>query len=190
MGWFDQETKEGSAAPTARPAAPAPSPSSPPKATTASSTIGPRVHINGTVVSDEDLEIVGKVEGTIHARKGLKVAKDADVKAVVHGTDVLVEGTINGDINASETLILGATASLTGNIKTAKLQIREGAFFRGQVAMQPAQKPAPAPEPVATKPEKSDQKVTPDKPADKTPSGKPGDVRKPLTETKQAAPGS
>jgi len=59
---------------------------------------------------------------------------------VINGTEVLVEGTVNGDINASQTLVLGATAVLTGNIKTPSLQIREGAFFRGQVTMQQAEK--------------------------------------------------
>jgi hypothetical protein len=55
---------------------------------------------------------------------------------VINGAEVLVEGTVNGDINASKKLVLGATAVLTGNIKTPSLQIRDGAFFRGQVTMQ------------------------------------------------------
>jgi len=141
MGWFDQETKDGGTAPVTGPdtrqrsAAPSPAGSG-----RGSSTIGKRVQIKGTVVSDEDLEIIGKVEGTIHARKALRVAPEADVKAVINGTEVLVEGTVNGDINASQTLVLGATAVLTGNIKTPTLQIREGAFFRGQVTMQQAEK--------------------------------------------------
>jgi len=152
MGWFDQETKDGGAAPVIAPnsqqRATSPSPAG---SGGGSSTIGNRVQINGTVVSDEDLEIVGKVEGTIHARKGLRVAREAEVKAVINGTGVLVEGTVNGDINASEKLVLGATAVLTGNIKTPSLQIRDGAFFRGQVTMQ-------QPERVAGKP-KTETKV-------------------------------
>jgi cytoskeletal protein CcmA (bactofilin family) len=140
MGWFDQETKDGGAAPATAPNAPAVTPkaTAPASSPLSSSTVGQRVQINGTIVSDEDLEIVGKVEGTINARKGLRVARDADVKAVINGSEILVEGTVTGDINASATLVLGATASLTGNIKTPSLQIREGAFFRGQVTMQSA----------------------------------------------------
>lgn len=137
MGWFDQETKdEGAAAVTAPSTQQRTASASPARADRGGSTIGRRVQINGTVVSDEDLEIVGKVEGTIHTRKALRVAREAEVKAVINGTEVLVEGAVNGDINASETLVLGATAVLTGNIKTPSLQIREGAFFRGQVTMQ------------------------------------------------------
>lgn len=143
MGWFDQETKDRGTTPATAPKTPqrdlAPSPAG---SGQGSSTIGQRVQINGTVISDEDLEIVGKVEGTIHTRKGLRVAREANVKAVINGTEVLVEGTVNGDINASEKLVLGATAVLTGNIKTPSLQIRDGAFFRGQVTMQQPEKAA------------------------------------------------
>ncbi len=141
MGWFDQETKGGDGASPVAPSAPD---ATPPRANSSgstsasggSSTVGKLVQINGTVESDEDLEIGGKVEGTINARKGLRIARDANVKAVINGAEILVEGTVTGDINASETLVLGATAALTGNIKTPSLQIREGAFFRGQVTMQ------------------------------------------------------
>lgn len=147
MGWFDQETKDGGTTPATVAKTPrrdgAPSPAGSRKG---SSTIGQRVQINGTIISDEDLEIVGKVEGTIHTRKGLRVAREANVKAVINGTEVLVEGTVNGDINASEKLVLGATAVLTGNIKTPSLQIRDGAFFRGQVTMQQPEKVAAKPE--------------------------------------------
>ena len=147
MGWFDQETKDdGGSAPVAAPvtqqrAATAPAAGS----HQGSSTIGQRVQINGTVVSDEDLEIVGKVEGTIHTRKGLRVGREAEVKAVINGTEVLVEGSVKGDINASEKLVLGATAVLTGNIKTPSLEIRDGAFFRGQVTMQHPERAAEKP---------------------------------------------
>jgi len=146
MGWFDQETKDGGTAPvTASKTQPRVETSPPSGSVQGSSTIGERVRINGTVVSDEDLEIVGKVEGTIHTRKGLRVAREAEVKAVINGTEVLVEGTVNGDINASDKLVLGATAVLTGNIKTPSLQIRDGAFFRGQVTMQQPEKVAAKP---------------------------------------------
>ena len=140
MGWFGTGTKDaGGAAVTARSSQERAASAELAGAGRGSSTIGRRVQINGTVVSDEDLEIVGKVEGTIHARKALRVAREAEVNAVINGTGVLVEGAVNGDINASETLVLGATAVLTGNIKTPSLQIREGAFFRGQVTMQRAE---------------------------------------------------
>ena len=181
MGWFDQETKEGPATPTA--ARPTPSqPAAQPASTPAGSTIGQRVQVSGTVISDEDLEIVGKVEGTIKARKGLRVAEQAQVQAVINGANVLIEGTVVGDINASTTLVLGTTASLTGNIKTPSLQIREGAFFKGQVTMQQevkadekSAKPAAA---EATK-------------AGSAPSaGKPGAGRKPQPGDKPAPKGA
>jgi cytoskeletal protein CcmA (bactofilin family) len=139
MGWFDQEVKKTEAEPSAAPpAAPVRPAASARPGQGAPSTVGPKVHINGTLIVEEDLEIVGKIDGTINARAGLHIAKAADVKAVINGTKVLIEGTVHGDVNATETVVLGASASLTGNVKTPSLQIREGAFFRGQVTMQAA----------------------------------------------------
>jgi len=146
MGWFDQEAKEkGQEQGTTRTAPPPPKPAQGAGPSRVGSTIGPKVHINGTLIAEEDLEILGKVEGTVHARGGLRVAPEADVKAVINGASVMIEGTVNGDVNATETLILGPSAALTGNIKTPSLQIREGAFFRGQVTMQQAEPQASAP---------------------------------------------
>jgi len=184
MGWFDQETKDGDTATVTAPqtqqqrAMPSPTGSR-----GDGSTIGQRVQINGTVVSDEDLEIVGKVEGTIHTRKGLRVAREAEVKAVIHGTEVLVEGTVNGDINASEKLVLGATAMLTGNIKTPSLQIRDGAFFRGQVTMQ-------QPDRVVDKPKKKAQVQSPQRPATASagPNGSSAPAKTDGDDGKEAAP--
>lgn len=151
MGWFDHDDKEKTtAAPGAapRPAQPAPQPA---KAPTGGSTLGERVQVKGTIVSEEDLTILGNVEGTIHARQSLVIAKEADVKAVIHVRKVLVEGKVNGDVNATEVVVLGATGSLTGNIATPSLQIREGAYFKGQVEMQAAVTDAP---PAERKPDK------------------------------------
>jgi cytoskeletal protein CcmA (bactofilin family) len=161
MGWFDQEVKNTEAEPSAaRPAAPAPPPAAAPRGQGAPSTVGPKVHINGTLIAEEDLEIVGKIDGTINARAGLHIAKAADVKAVINGTKVLIEGTVHGDVNATETVVLGASASLTGNVKTPSLQIREGAFFRGQVTMQ-----AVSDAPTSSKAPSPKQETLPGKPA-------------------------
>lgn len=141
MGWFDKEaikeeaTKENAQfAPESRHiASPLPSPSPPPAV--AGSTVGKRVHINGTIVSDEDLMILGRVDGTIHARQTLLIAAGAEVKAVVHGRKVVLDGAVDGDVHGAETVVLGATASLVGNITSPSLQIHEGAFFKGSIVM-------------------------------------------------------
>jgi len=162
MGWFDNDGKDKAQAPV-QPVRPDVTPAAAPRPQAVSgSTLGERVQINGTIVSDEDLTILGVVEGTIHARATLKVAKEAKVKATVHGRSVHVEGTLQGDVVASDTILLGPTAAMQGNIRTPSLQIREGAFFKGGVEMASA---APkATESKASEPERAQAS----KPAAKT----------------------
>ena len=145
MGWFDNDPKANTEGAAQAPAAAAPAaPAASPVRSQGGSTLGERVHIKGKIVSNEDLTILGKVEGTIRTRQRLTIAKEAEIKAVIHGRTVLLEGAVNGDIHASESLVLGATASLVGNISTPSLHIVDGAYFKGGVEMRQA----------ATKPER------------------------------------
>lgn len=135
MGWFDGDNKDKVQTPVEMPRTLAPAPAMTRATADAGSVIGERVQLQGTIISDEDLAITGAVEGTIHARQNLLIAKDAKVKAVVHGRRVQLDGTLQGDVHASEMVVLGATAVMIGNVSTPALQVRDGAFLKGSVEM-------------------------------------------------------
>jgi cytoskeletal protein CcmA (bactofilin family) len=105
------------------------------------STLGRQIHVDGTIVCDEDLTILGRVDGTIRAQGTLVIAKEADVRAKIDGERVLVHGKVDGNVNGAERVVLGQTARLTGNIQATVLEIAEGAYFKGNVEMQ-SPKPA------------------------------------------------
>ncbi|MCB0339786.1 MAG: polymer-forming cytoskeletal protein, partial [Bdellovibrionales bacterium] len=65
----------------------------------------------------------------------LYIGESAVCNAKITGTDVLVKGTVNGDIAASSRLTLKKPARVTGNIATANLTIEEGVFFEGKCIM-------------------------------------------------------
>jgi cytoskeletal protein CcmA (bactofilin family) len=148
MGWFDNEQQEGNPAapgspqPSAAPPRPTPAPASTPSSTKPSesgSTLGRQIHIDGTIVCEEDLTIIGHVEGTIRAKGTLVIAKEADVRAKIDGQRVVVHGKVDGNVQGAERVTLGQTAHLTGNIDTPMLEIIEGAHFKGSVDMKPPQ---------------------------------------------------
>lgn len=161
MGWFDNEQQEGrpstgNAPQPAAPPRPVPSgggssSSNPGRSEAGSgSTLGREIHIDGTIVCQEDLTIVGRVDGTIRAKGTLVIAKDAEVHAQIDGQRVMVHGKVDGNVQGEERVTLGGTARLIGNIETPTLEIVEGAVFRGTVEMkqpkaEPARKPAPTP---------------------------------------------
>lgn len=146
MGWFDNEKQRDTPPDVAarserRPPDDRPEPE-PRSAPSPGSTLGERVHVDGTIVSREDLTVVGRVEGTIRAERALRIAEGARVDAVIRGSRVLVQGTVTGDIEGTEAVVLGPTASVTGDIQTPSLEIHDGGFFKGKVDMKSARKAA------------------------------------------------
>ncbi len=77
-------------------------------------------HLTGSVTSDGGTLIVGN-SGELDANVNVGVAT--------------VNGTVNGDVHATDKVHLGRTAKLVGNITTPKLIIEEGAVFEGGCTM-------------------------------------------------------
>ncbi|HJO29234.1 MAG TPA: polymer-forming cytoskeletal protein [Acidobacteriota bacterium] len=134
MGWFDNEQDQHKSN------AMVPQPEPRPRTATAAppeseSTMGRQIQVDGTIVCEEDLTILGRVHGKIHAQGTLVIAKEADVHATIDGQRVLVHGNVDGDVHGSERVVLGQTARLKGNIEATTLEINEGAYFNGNVEM-------------------------------------------------------
>ena len=98
--------------------------------------IGPGITINGELTSNESLRLDGSVSGQVLLRDAeLTIGQSARVDADVRATRVLVLGTVNGNIAASERIELGANASVTGSLSANKVVIVDGARFSGRVDM-------------------------------------------------------
>ncbi len=146
MGWFDNEQdgqQPNAAVPRSEPPRPV-AKATPAAAPGSGSTLGCKIQVDGMIICDEDLTILGRVDGTIRAQGTLVIAKEAEVRAKIDGERVLVHGKVDGNVHGAERVVLGQTARLTGNIKATTLEITEGAYFKGNVEMQPVQ---PAKEP-------------------------------------------
>ena len=97
-------------------------------------TIGKSVQIHGEVKGSEDLLVDGVVEGTITLTESrLTIGPNARVKANVSARDVVVVGSLDGDIQATGRVELRAGANLIGDIHAARLSIEENAMFSGKV---------------------------------------------------------
>ncbi|WP_158751838.1 polymer-forming cytoskeletal protein [Acidobacterium sp. S8] len=97
-------------------------------------TIGKSVQIRGEVKGNEDLLVDGLVEGTITLSESrLSIGANAHVKANVAARDVVVVGTLNGDISATGRVELRSGCHVTGDIRAGRLSIEENAIFSGKV---------------------------------------------------------
>ncbi len=96
--------------------------------------IGKSVFIKGELSGSEDLYLDGQVEGSI-ALKGnsLTVGPNGQVKGSVEAKGVVVQGRLEGNIQASERVELRKSAIVTGDIATQRILIEEGASLKGKV---------------------------------------------------------
>jgi cytoskeletal protein CcmA (bactofilin family) len=109
--------------------------------------IGKSMIVKGEITCNEDLRIEGTVEGplTVESHR-LTLGVAGAVKSDIKAREVIVEGKIRGNVDASEKIAIGKAGELIGDIRTAGITIEDGGYFRGSVDIvrKPAQKqPAP-----------------------------------------------
>jgi len=99
-------------------------------------TIGRSITIRGDVSGDEDLLIQGRVDGSVDLKQqSVTVGQEGRVKANIAGRVVIVEGEVEGDLQAEEQIILRSTATVKGDITASRVVLEDGASFRGGVDM-------------------------------------------------------
>ena len=99
------------------------------------SVLGPTLTFKGgELSSDEDLIIEGTVEGRIaHQSHQLTIGKSGKVKADVHARIIIVEGTLEGDLQGDEAVHIGRTGRVIGNVTSPRISIDDGATFDGSL---------------------------------------------------------
>ena len=101
--------------------------------------IGKSVVIRGEVRGSEDLYVDGRVEGTISLSESrLTIGPNAVLAADVTARDVLVLGTVEGNITATGRLELRAGCQVNGDVRALRLAIEDNAVFRGKVDLSQA----------------------------------------------------
>lgn len=96
---------------------------------------------HGTVLTGETyfnsmLRVDGQLTGKVVSEDGtLIVGSTGQVDADVSVSGAVVNGTVNGDIIATEKLELGRTARVIGNVQTPRLLVEDGAVLEGSCSM-------------------------------------------------------
>lgn len=96
--------------------------------------LGSAVHIEGKVVSAEDLVIDGRVDGSIElSEHSLTIGAGGVIQADVLAKRIMISGTVTGDVTATERIELRDSGTVTGNITTPQFVMAEGATVLGKV---------------------------------------------------------
>ena len=100
------------------------------------SDIGRALSVRGTLTADGEVHIDGAVHGSVQVREGtLTIGEPARLEADVHGTRVLVRGTVKGSIVATERIEIAPTARVTGSLSAPQVVLADGATFNGGIDM-------------------------------------------------------
>jgi len=89
----------------------------------------------GKLSFKDTVRIDGTFSGEISSDNTLIVGESGQIHATIRSLCVVISGVVEGDIEASDQVVLHKTANVTGDITTPSLVIEEGALLNGQIRM-------------------------------------------------------
>lgn len=106
----------------------------PPESASRGTAIGKAVTIIGDIVSQEDLFIDGDVKGNVDVQNSrCTVGPNGKARSNVRAREVVIQGQVQGDVEASQKITIRKEGSLVGNIKTTGIIIEDDAYFKGSI---------------------------------------------------------
>ncbi|OGA11842.1 MAG: cell shape determination protein CcmA [Betaproteobacteria bacterium RIFCSPHIGHO2_12_FULL_69_13] len=101
------------------------------------SLIGATTRIEGNVFFSGGLRVDGMVRGNVAALPDqpgtLVISEAARVDGEVQAAHIVVNGTINGSVNATETLELQASSQVKGDVHYKSIEMQQGAVVEGRL---------------------------------------------------------
>src|SRR5438445_7289685 len=100
----------------------------------ATARLGASLHVKGEISGNEDLLIDGSVEGLVQLdERKLTVGATAKVTADIIAREVVVYGTVKGNLRAKDRIEIKKDGSVNGDLTTARIMIEDGAYFKGSI---------------------------------------------------------
>ena len=92
-------------------------------------------HFTGKLYCNGATRIGGSVDGEIISKGLLIIEERAVITATIKAEEVVIQGSVEGKIEAESRLELCQTGKFSGDIVTRSLVVREGASFNGRSVM-------------------------------------------------------
>ncbi len=93
--------------------------------------------IKGEVGGEEDLVIRGYVKGKVDLKNHiLTVEKGGRVDGDIIVNELVLRGSVNGNVYAAGKVFVAAEALMRGDITAARISISDGAVFKGSIKME------------------------------------------------------
>jgi len=102
--------------------------------------IGESVVIKGEFQAQEDLYFDGALDGKLSlGAHRLTIGPHGKVSASIRAGEVEIFGAVEGDIEATDRIVIHRDARLVGDMKMAGIVIEDGAYFKGSIDITRAQ---------------------------------------------------
>ena len=99
--------------------------------------IGPKTRINGDVEFTGGLHLDGYINGNVKGDSNqstfLSVSQQGSIEGSVIAPNVILNGIVKGDIDASDRIELGANARVMGNVHYTVIETAVGAQINGKL---------------------------------------------------------
>jgi cytoskeletal protein CcmA (bactofilin family) len=97
-------------------------------------TLGATMTVKGELSGSQAFYVDGRVEGSIHfPNHRVTIGRGAVVLATVEAREVVIMGTVTGNIDCGDRVDVRSEAVLTGDVVTQRISIDEGALVKGSV---------------------------------------------------------
>jgi cytoskeletal protein CcmA (bactofilin family) len=91
--------------------------------------------VRGDIESNGIVKVEGAVDGNVHARHQVLVAKGGIVHGDIDAREAIVGGMVNGSIRVAERVEVQSGATVVGDITTRRIAVAEGGTLNGQIRM-------------------------------------------------------
>ncbi|MEZ4475649.1 MAG: polymer-forming cytoskeletal protein [bacterium] len=129
--------------------------------------------VAGRIEGAEDVDLFGRIQGSLTLKGALKIDEKARVDAEVQVTRLEVRGILVGNATATDSIELFGSARVVGDLVAPRIVVREGARFRGLIDM--------------GDPEDEDESAPPARPAPRRPAAPSRPAPRPAATTRPAA---
>src|SRR5499433_3992347 len=104
--------------------------------------LGRGAQFEGKLTFDGTVRIDGRFKGEVFSDDTLVIGEGAHVEAEVDVGEVIIQGTVVGNVTARRSIEVHAPGRVKGDLHTPSLQIDKGVIFEGRAFMEQAQQQA------------------------------------------------
>jgi cytoskeletal protein CcmA (bactofilin family) len=107
--------------------------------------LGRGAAFEGKLTFDGTVRIDGRFKGEVFSEDVLVIGEGAHVEAEIDIGEVIIQGTVVGNVKAKRSIEIHAPGRVKGDLHTPSLQIDKGVIFEGRSFMEAATQAIPRP---------------------------------------------